>query len=38
VLTNKVLKHGFVTKMEEVLDVDSKVSHEKLSSDVRYDT
>ena len=34
ILTNKVMKHGFVTKMEEILDSDGKITHEKVSNDV----
>lgn len=34
VLSNKVLKHGFIQQMEIILDNDSKVSHEKLSTQV----
>ena len=34
VLTNKVLKHGFVQEMETVLDKDSKISHEQLAGKV----
>jgi nucleosome binding factor SPN SPT16 subunit len=32
VLANKVMKHGFVKKMEEVIDSEEKISHEALAS------
>lgn len=34
VLTNKVLKHGFVQEMENILDSDLKISHRELSEKV----
>lgn len=34
VLSNKVLKHGFVPKMEDIIDNSTKVTHEKLATDV----
>lgn len=34
VLSNKVLKHGFFPKLEELANDDSKVTHEKLAADV----
>jgi nucleosome binding factor SPN SPT16 subunit len=34
VLTNKVLKHGFIPKIEEVIDQEIKVTHEALASDM----
>eukprot|EP00605_Chrysophyceae_sp_TOSAG23-4_P002193 GSChrysophyteH1.ASY1.ANO1.2423.1 assembled CDS len=34
ILTNKVMKHGFVQKMENILDSDDHITHEKLSSDI----
>ena len=34
-LTNKVMKHGFITgKMEEILDDGSKITHSRLSEEV----
>lgn len=33
-LTNKVMKHGFVTAMEDILDADKKTTHEKLATQV----
>jgi nucleosome binding factor SPN SPT16 subunit len=32
VLANKVMKHGYVKKMEEVIDSEEKISHEALAS------
>jgi hypothetical protein len=29
------MKHGFVTKMEDILDADKKTTHEKLATEVR---
>ncbi len=34
VLSNKVLKHGFVPRIEDVIDSGSKVTHEKLASEI----
>jgi hypothetical protein len=34
VLSNKVLKHGFVAEMENILDNDSTISHEEMSRKV----
>ena len=34
VLSNKVLKHGFVPKIEDVIDNSAKVTHEKLAADI----
>jgi len=34
VLSNKVLKHGFVPKIEDIIDNSTKVSHEKLATDI----
>ncbi len=34
VLSNKVLKHGFVPRIEDVIDNSSKVTHEKLASEI----
>ena len=34
-LTNKVLKHGFVSEMETILDKDDKVSHSQLTDKVK---
>lgn len=34
VLTNKVLKHGFIPKIEEVIDQEIKITHEQLASDI----
>jgi nucleosome binding factor SPN SPT16 subunit len=34
ILTNKVMKHGFVSEMETILDGDDKISHENLSGKV----
>lgn len=34
VLTNKVLKHGFVPRIEDVIDNSTKVTHEKLASEI----
>mmetsp|Transcript_37165 Transcript_37165/g.54687 ORF Transcript_37165/g.54687 Transcript_37165/m.54687 type:complete len:1107 (+) Transcript_37165:226-3546(+) len=34
VLSNKVLKHGFVTKIEEVIDNEMSITHEKIASEV----
>jgi nucleosome binding factor SPN SPT16 subunit len=34
VLSNKVLKHGFVPRIENVIDSGSKVTHEKLASEI----
>lgn len=35
VLSNKVLKHGFVQEMENILDNETKITHEELSRKVR---
>ena len=32
VLSNKVMKHGYVKKMEEVIDSEESITHEELSS------
>mmetsp|Transcript_14731 Transcript_14731/g.31999 ORF Transcript_14731/g.31999 Transcript_14731/m.31999 type:complete len:1063 (-) Transcript_14731:109-3297(-) len=34
VLSNKVLKHGFVPRIEEIIDNSTKVTHEKLASEI----
>jgi len=34
VLSNKVMKHGFVKEMESILDSDTKISHRELSEKV----
>jgi len=34
VLSNKVLKHGFVPRIEDVIDNSTKVTHEKLASEI----
>ena len=34
VLSNKVLKHGFVPRIEDVIDNSAKITHEKLSSEI----
>lgn len=34
VLSNKVLKHGFITKIESVIDEGLKTTHEKMAQDV----
>lgn len=34
VLSNKVMKHGFVTEMEGVIDNDTKIKHEDLASKI----
>mgnify|MGYP003384961126 CR=1 FL=1 len=34
VLTNKVMKHGFVTEMEKILDDGSRVTHQAVASEV----
>ena len=34
ILSNKVMKHSFVQKMEDVLDNESEISHESLSTEV----
>jgi nucleosome binding factor SPN SPT16 subunit len=34
VLTNKVMKHGFVTEMEKILDDGSRVTHEAVAKEV----
>ena len=34
VLSNKVLKHGFVPKIEDIIDDDAKVTHKKLAADI----
>lgn len=34
-MSNKVMKHAFVNEMENVLDNDTKISHEELSSKVK---
>ena len=31
VLSNKVMKHGYIKKMEEVIDVEQKITHEELA-------
>lgn len=36
VLSNKVMKHGFVQEMEGILDEDKKISHQALSRKVRH--
>lgn len=33
-LSNKVMKHGFVKEMESILDSDTKISHRELSEKV----
>lgn len=35
VLSNKVLKHGFVQEMESILDNETKITHEELSRKVQ---
>lgn len=35
-LTNKVMKHGFVGAMEDILDADKKITHEKLATQVTF--
>jgi nucleosome binding factor SPN SPT16 subunit len=34
VLSNKVLKHGFVQEMESILDNETKITHDELSKKV----
>jgi len=34
VLSNKVLKHGFVPRIEDVIDNSTKVTHEKIASEI----
>lgn len=34
VLSNKVLKHGFVPRIEEVIDSSAAVTHEKIASEI----
>lgn len=34
VLTNKVLKHGFISRLEEVIDQDESITHEQLAQEV----
>eukprot|EP01038_Epipyxis_sp_PR26KG_P005811 gene5811-8017_t len=34
VLSNKIMKHGFVTEMETILDNDSKVNHDKITTKI----
>ena len=34
VLSNKIMKHGFVAEMEKILDAQEKVTHEELSKKV----
>lgn len=34
VLSNKVMKHGFVAEMESILDNETKISHEDLAKKV----
>lgn len=34
VLTNKVLKHGFIPKIEEVIDQEIKIAHDTLATDI----
>lgn len=34
VLSNKVLKHGFVPRIEDVIDNGTRVTHEKLASEI----
>jgi nucleosome binding factor SPN SPT16 subunit len=34
VLSNKVLKHGFVQEMEGILDNETKITHDELSKKV----
>ncbi|KAL7542241.1 hypothetical protein ACHAXR_011622 [Thalassiosira sp. AJA248-18] len=34
VLSNKVLKHGFVPRIEDVIDNSTKVTHEKLAAEI----
>ena len=35
VLTNKVMKHGFVSKMQDILESDSKVGHDKIAQETQ---
>ena len=35
VLTNKIMKHGFVEKMENIIDNGTKINHNKLSSEIQ---
>lgn len=34
VLSNKIMKHGFVAEMEKILDAQEKVTHDELSKKV----
>lgn len=34
VLTNKVLKHGFVTEMENILDEETTIKHDDFATKV----
>lgn len=34
ILSNKIMKHGFVKEMEQILDTDSKKNHEEISEHV----
>ena len=34
ILTNKVMKHGFVSEMEDVLDSGKKITHEQLAAGI----
>lgn len=34
VLSNKVLKHGFIPKLEEIIDKEQSVSHESFASEI----
>ena len=34
ILTNKVLKHGFIAEMENILDKDTKKSHENIAASI----
>jgi nucleosome binding factor SPN SPT16 subunit len=35
VLSNKVMKHGFVQEMEGILDNETKITHEDLAKKVQ---
>jgi nucleosome binding factor SPN SPT16 subunit len=34
VLSNKVMKHGFVKRLEEIIEEESKITHEALASEI----
>ena len=37
VLFNKVMKHGFVKRLEEIIEEESKITHEALASEMEIE-